>query len=97
MICLPNGLSETNPATIEYKITYDGMNYTSGPLAFSEGNPADDPPYGRWGILNEAQVGGYMEMEVNNMMSSTWSNICFEPLTVGVTPATWSLAKMLYR
>src|SRR5213593_4823804 len=65
MVYLPNGLSQTKPATIEYRVTYNDASYTSGPLAFDEGNPADDPPYGRWGILNDARVGGYFELYVN--------------------------------
>jgi hypothetical protein len=62
MIYTPNGLSEANPATMEYVYTDSTGTYTSGPLAFNEGNPAEDPPYGLWGILNDARVGGFVQI-----------------------------------
>jgi hypothetical protein len=101
MIYLPNGLSQASPATIEYRVTYNSVNNTSGPLAFTEGNPADDPPYGRWGILSDARVGGYMDFDTTrsgiNYLLAEWSNICFEALTVGVSTTSWSQVKQLYR
>lgn len=60
----PNGLSETDPATIEY-LYNDGTQYTSGPLAFDMGNPAEEDPYGLWGMLNNARVGGFTQMLID--------------------------------
>jgi hypothetical protein len=54
-----NSLSSASPATITYNITYNSNNYTSGPLAFDEGNTAEDPPHGLWGCLTPAWAGGY--------------------------------------
>jgi type IX secretion system substrate protein len=62
IIYFPNALSATNPATIEYRLTYHGTNYSSGPLKFDQGNPAEDPPHGLWGILNGARVGGFIQL-----------------------------------
>lgn len=59
-----NGLSMASPATIEYRIVYNANSYTSGPLNFDQGNPAEDPPHGLWGILDPAYVGGMAQ--VNN-------------------------------
>ena len=53
----PNDLTVSDPATIEYKLSYQGTDYTSGILPFDEGNPAENPPHGVWGILNDARVG----------------------------------------
>jgi hypothetical protein len=61
IIYFPNSLTEANPATIEYRLTYDGTSYSSGPLKFDMGNPAENPPHGIWGILSPAQAGGYMQ------------------------------------
>lgn len=58
----PNGLSAVSPATIEYEYTDGSGTYSSGPLAFDEGNPAEDPPYGLWGMLNDARVGGFAQI-----------------------------------
>jgi hypothetical protein len=90
----PNGLSSTSPATIEYKLTYLGNSYTSGPLPFDEANPAEDPPHGLWGILNEARAGGYLQsvMAGNSAdaIKATYTNIQFqaayEHMAVDVTP-----------
>ncbi len=58
---LAHGTSAADPATVEYKVVYGG-EYTSGPLPFDEGNPMEDPPYGLWGCLNDARIGGYAMM-----------------------------------
>jgi hypothetical protein len=62
MIYSPNGLSAASPATIEYIYTDGTGSYSSGPLAFDQGNPAEDPPYGLWGMLNDARVGGAVQV-----------------------------------
>ena len=33
----------------------------SGPLPFDEANPAEDPPYGLYGMLNDGRAGGYSQ------------------------------------
>jgi len=48
----PHSLSSSDPATIEYLLTMGGTDYTSGAIAFDEGNPAE--PYGTWGMLDSA-------------------------------------------
>jgi hypothetical protein len=101
IIYLPNGLSAANPATIEYRCTYGG-NFTSGPLPFDEGNPAEDPPHGLWGILTPAEVGGFFQFLVQlsgpqGQTRAEWSDICFEALIVGVEDQAWGTIKNLYR
>ena len=99
---IANTLTELNPATIEYEVTYGGSTYTSGPLSFDEGNPAEDPPYGLWGMLNQAQVGGYVQefMDAGNFDSdlrTEWSNIVYENLnSVTIEPASWGSLKSRY-
>lgn len=102
---LPNGLSETNPATIQYALFYDGAMYNSGALPFDQGNPAEDPPHGLWGILNYAHAGGYMQY--NNMVGQPAGTIMktefcgFNFVDLGTVVATevssWGGVKALFR
>jgi hypothetical protein len=97
-------MDETAPATIEY-IYNDGTEYSSGPLPFDEGNPAEADPHGTWGILSPAHVGGHMQY--NNMVGSgeganfnvTWENIMFEDMgsVVATENETFGGIKALYR
>lgn len=92
------------PATIEY--TYnDGTQYTSNPIPFDEGNPAEDPPHGVWGILTPAYAGGHFQF--NNMVGAgdganfnvTWENVSFQDLGT-VVPSentSWGEVKSLFR
>ena len=97
-----NGLSESSPGTIEYKVTIGGVEHTSGVKAFDQGNPAEDPPYGLWGILNEARVGGHFQFFINDsgldgQSVVQWCNIEFEALPLAVQPRTWGSVKNLFR
>jgi hypothetical protein len=101
---MPNGLSSTNPATIQYKVIYDGNTYMSPLLAFDQGNPAEDPPHGLWGMLNDGRVGGYLQCDWAlggdpfATVNATWSDICFQNLdSVPTENATWGGVKNLYR
>lgn len=84
----PNSLSMADPATIQYFVSLGGNDYTSGPLAFDEGNPAEDPPFGLWGILNEARAGAFQQTFINQGadLRTDWTNISFVP-----EPATLAL------
>lgn len=97
---LPNDLSSTNPATIEYKVTYAGSSYTSGPLPWGQGTPPGDP-HGQWGMMTPAYVGGqmwfYLGQSLNRGATATWRNICYDPFTVGVAQSAWGAVKGLYR
>ncbi len=103
MTYYPNDLTMANPATVEYTLIYEGMTYTSGALAFDEGNPAEDPPYGLWGILNDAEVGGHMQYllsaaDVPNGLRAAWEDICFQSLTpVRIEDTTWGQVKALFQ
>jgi len=98
----PNGLSSVSPATIDYVYRDGSGTYDSGPIAFDQGNPAEDPPHGLWGILNDARVGGYVMPKVmptdGFSFTGTWEDIRYEPL--GATPTqntTWGKLKTLYK
>jgi hypothetical protein len=83
MSYMPNALSSDNPGTIEYGVEYEGMSYSSGPLPFDMGNPAEDPPHGLWGILTPAYAGGHFQpfLQGGNAEAeamAVWSNISFE-------------------
>lgn len=103
IIYLANSNSSIDPATIEYRIVYLGNPYTSGPIAFDEGNPAENPPHGVWGMLSPAGVGGYVQYFLGGSPDggnarAEWSNICFEDLgVVPVQPSTWSQIKSIIR
>lgn len=104
-LCLtyrPHGLSESDPATIVYDLTYGGSDYSSGPLPFDQGNPAEDPPYGLWGILNQAQVGGFVQYFLTqgtppHSVNAKWSDVSFQALTVAVENSTWGRVKGMFR
>ena len=97
----PNGLSAVSPATIQYTLTNSNGTFTSGPLAFDQGNPAEDPPHGQWGMLSPARAGGYSmgylgQGEPVNFRAE-WSNICYDAQPVPAEPATWGRLKADYR
>lgn len=77
----PNSLTEADPGTIEYTYTDSSGSYSSGVIPFDQGNPLEDPPYGLWGILNDARVGGYYQPQVAGGTSgtATFENITFIP------------------
>jgi len=103
IIYLPNGLSSSNPATIQYNLGIGANNYTSGVLAFDQGNPAEDPPHGQWGILTPAWAGGFMLARLDGgnpdaNLNATWNDILFQDLSVVPTTNTsWGKIKALYR
>jgi hypothetical protein len=102
IIYRPNALTAVFPASLQYNIVIGSSSYTSGPLAFNEGNPSEDPPHGLWGSLYPAFAGGYMQAYVGNgtpvNFVETWANICFDsdPITP-VRGSTWGQLKTLYR
>jgi len=74
----PHGLNASSPATIEYEVTYEGATYSSGVLLFDQANPAEDPPHGLWGMLNDGRVGGRAQSFMDGLNVSakaTFSNI----------------------
>ena len=78
----PNSLSSSDPATIIYNLTMGANFYTSGALPFDEGNPAEG--YGSWGHLNDARVGGYVQVFTTqsgpgNTLTAEWANISIVP------------------
>jgi hypothetical protein len=95
MVYRPRGLNQFNPATIEYKLFMDGTNYTSGPLEFDEGNPDEDPPYGLWGILNDARLGGYFLPKIVVGDSLNGARIDFENMVYIPEPATVTLLGLM--
>ena len=101
---LPNGLSQANPATIEYKLVYHGVPYTSGPVAFDQGNTAEDPPHGLWGCLTPAYAGGAMKIFLSNgnfdtdQLQVCWTGIDFQIAKPTATVTrSWGGLKLLYR
>jgi len=103
MVYNPRELSSSLPATLTYNVVYLGQSYTSGPLAFDEGNPAEGALHGTWGELSPAQVGGYFQLPGGNGgalydMTASWRDFQFEG--PGATPAsqkTWGQLKTMYR
>jgi hypothetical protein len=97
----PNGLSAASPGTIQYTLGNANGTFQSPVLAFDEGNPAEDPPHGRWGILSPAYAGGYVQgyngqgTPVN--FRGTFENICFEAFPVPAASSTWGRIKSDYR
>src|SRR5439155_19904109 len=55
-----NDLTSTNPATIQYRVVYNGNTYDSPVLQFGEQNESECV-HGLWGMLNDGRVGGYFQ------------------------------------
>jgi hypothetical protein len=83
----PNSLSALDPATIEYLVTMGATTYSSGQLAFDQGNPAEG--YGSWGMLDSTQVGGYFQPQVGN--TTLWEQATFGNMVYTPEPATMAL------
>jgi flagellar hook capping protein FlgD len=86
---LANDLSSANPASIQYRVVYNGNTYDSPVLPFGEQNPDECNPNGLWGMLNDGRAGGYFQprADTGESLSATWSNITFESLLPCGTPA----------
>ncbi|MFT5424269.1 MAG: hypothetical protein ACI89L_002063 [Phycisphaerales bacterium] len=85
MVYTANSNTAGDPATIEY-LYNDGTLYSSGSIAFDQGNPLEG--FGEWGMLDFAQAGGYMTgfIQSGNDVTTTWGNINYIP-----TPASAAL------
>ena len=99
---IPNLRTSASPAQIVYNLRYGSTNYTSGLIAFDQGNPAEDPPHGQWGALNPWYAGGHVKMFVQTEnqphgMTATWSDIQYLSGPTPVTPKSWGALKADYR
>jgi hypothetical protein len=98
----PNGLSAVSPATVVYEVRYNAVSYSSGPLAFDQGNAAEDPPHGQWGALNPWYAGGHMKTFMfpsgqPHGIVGTWSDITASTPPVATTGGSWGRLKLLYK
>ena len=93
-------LTSVNPATIQYRLGYNGNTYDSPVLPFGEQNPneCNSPQYNDlFGMMNDGRVGGYFQPRANSgaSLTATWSNITFEKCQVQVAasfhPSTLNL------
>lgn len=68
-----------DPGQIRY--WYGALN--SGWISFDQGNPAEDPPHGLYGILNPAYAGGYMQAPGASVgagtLTATFGNTVYVP------------------
>jgi len=97
----PHSLTLADPATITYYIAISGTWYSSGPIPFDQGNPAEG--HGEWGALTQAQVGGFLQ-EPNGSggalfnFTGQWKNISYEGASATpATRSTWGQLKSMYR
>jgi hypothetical protein len=106
MIYLPHSNTNADPGTMEYRVTWRGIGYTSGPLPMLNCNVAEEPFAGCWGILNNARVGGWMQGPGNylghsggsGVSDALWTGIDFEEICpVPTLPATMGRVKAAYR
>jgi hypothetical protein len=99
IIYLANGLNSGSPATLEYKYTDSSGSYTSGALAYDEGNTTE-AEHGLWGNTHDSTAGGYFQPRANSGedLTATWANITFTNLDVVPTQkSSWGRIKSLYR
>ena len=89
---VPGGLSAAIPGRVKYVLKMGASTYYSPWLAFDQGNPAEDPPYGLWGDLNDARVGGYFMPKVNPGIPGNWGRIEFNNMGYAPIPEPASLA-----
>lgn len=95
----PNELTEDNPGTIQYRLDYQDAVYNSPVIPFDMGNPGEEDPWGLWGILNDAQAGGYALVFIEHLgaVTATWTDITFEtPEPTAVQETTWGRLKSIY-
>jgi hypothetical protein len=97
----PHALTVADPATITYKIYYNGVGYYSPALPFDQGNPAEG--HGEYGALFPAQAGGFLQ-EPNGSggalfnFTGQWKNIHFTgPEATPASQKTWGQLKTMYR
>lgn len=88
MIYRPNGLSMASPATMEYIYTDGSGTYSSGQRPFDEGNPSEG--YGSWGMLDNASVGGFVQV-MNFDSSQHTAGIRFNNMVFVPAPTTLAL------
>ena len=92
-----NNLTSASPASIQYRVVYNGNTYDSPVLAFGEQNEAECV-HGLWGMLNDGRAGGYFQPRANTgaSLTATWSNITYTALAANVDltfdPGTLNLA-----
>ncbi len=86
-----NDLDATHPASIQYRVVYNGNTYDSPVLSFGEQNEAECV-HGLWGMLNDGRAGGYFQPRANTgaALTATWSNIkfscCLNTVEINVRP-----------
>lgn len=94
VVYAPNSLTELDPGTIQYFYEDGSGSYSSPIIPFDEGNPAEDPPYGLWGILNDARVGGFFQVVNNPADPANWAQIDFTNMVYIPEPASLLLLGM---
>ena len=103
IVYAPRSLTQADPATIVYKIFYQGNFYYSPYLPFDQGNPAEG--HGEWGELTPTHVGGYLQAPNQGdprgglwNYTAEWKNIQFEgPTATSAKSSTWGQLKSIYR
>ena len=101
IVYAPHALTLADPATITYKIFYQGNAYYSPALPFDEGNGAEG--HGTFGEMYPARAGGYFQLPGGNggalyNMTAQWKNIGFEgPSATATSNPTWGQLKSIYR
>ncbi len=101
-----NSLSSSDPGAVMYVVVYGGNTYATPWLLLDQGNPAEDPPYGLWGMLNDGRVGGLFQIDNGASPISqakngtaTFTNIQYTSCTkpTPTKASTWGRVKALYR
>ena len=93
-----NDLFTGDPASIQYRVIYNGTTYDSPELPFCIQNTSECNPHGLFGMLNEGRAGGYFQPRANTgaSLTATWSNItyssnCLATVDLAFNPQTLNL------
>lgn len=91
MIYDPHSLTEADPGTIQYSYAVGDTTYESPVLQFDMGNPDEDPPYGLWGMLNDARLGAYFMPKIDSGTPGNWGRVDYENLVFVPEPVSLAL------
>lgn len=92
-------IANSNTAGAPGQIQYGYNGLFSPWIQFDQGNPAEDPPHGLYGILSPAYVGGFMQnygqSSGSTSVNADFNNIVYNPVPAPGTAGLLGLGGLL--